>query len=113
MSKTSKGSSEDELTHPTPVKAMCDPVFRLIGVWNDYLVDMKDFRIMRITTTVIDVHMPPHRRAHQVAQHGSTIIVRREFTSTQLDASPIRAIDGPSCTRHRPMAGLMLLLGMS
>ena len=75
MKKTSKEFC-DELTHPTPVKAVCNPVLRSVGVWNDSLVDMKDFRMMRVTTTVVDVHVPPHRGAYQVAQHGSTVIVR-------------------------------------
>ena len=33
-------SSREELTHPSPVKVVCDPVLLLVRVWKHFLVDV-------------------------------------------------------------------------
>jgi len=66
----------DELTHATPVKTMCDPVFRLVGVWNHPLVDVFSFGIIAwVTTAVVNMHVPPHGRAHQIAEHRGSVVI--------------------------------------
>jgi hypothetical protein len=62
-------------THAAPVEAVCDPVLELVGVWDSFLVNMQDFGIvMVITTTVVNMHVSPHRRAYKIAQHRGTVI---------------------------------------
>ena len=64
---------------------------------------------MRLAATVVYMHVSPHRSAYCIAEHGTAMIVRREFTPVQLYIILLRAIDGPSCLRHWPMVGFMLL----
>jgi hypothetical protein len=88
--------SYDERTHSAPVKTMSNPIFRLVGVWNHYFFNMLCFGIIAgIAAAIVDVHMSPHRVANQIAQHGRTIVVRREFPPFQLKASPIWSINSP------------------
>jgi len=80
------------------MKAMCDPIFRPIGVWDHSLVDMLCFRIIAgLAATVVDMHVSPHRCAYQVTQHRSTVVICQEFASLQLEAGPIWPIDSPPC----------------
>jgi hypothetical protein len=76
MSMDQVGHPHDELTHATPVKTMRDPIFRLVGVRNHPLVDVLCLGVVAgITPTVVDMNMPPHGRAHQIAEHRGTVVI--------------------------------------
>jgi hypothetical protein len=78
------------------MKAMRNPILRLVRIRNHFLVNMLCFWIIaRISAAIVNVHMSPHGFAHQIAQHRGAIVVRREFSPFQLNASTIWPIDGP------------------
>jgi hypothetical protein len=93
---------------------MCDPILRLIGVWDYSLIYVLCFRIIAgVTATGVDMHVSPHRFAYHVTQHRRAIVIRREFASFQLKAGSIWPIDSPPGAGHGPMARFVFVLRMS
>jgi hypothetical protein len=105
-------------THPAPVEAVSNGVFRPMRVRNYPCVDMLDFNpvawcVLSSAPAVVDMNVSAHRRTNEITHHRRSIVIRRELAASQLNVCLIRSVNSPVSLRHRAMASFVILLGVT
>lgn len=104
-------------THPTPIETMCDGVLGFALIWAYPFVNVLDLCTIAMTTplgtAIVDMHVSAHRSANTIAHHRSSLVIREELATSQLECGPVYSVNCPAGLCHGAMASFVFSLRMA
>ena len=106
-----------ERTLSTPIETMCDSVLGFVRIWAYSFVNVLDLCTIAMTTplgtAIVDMHVSAHRSANTIAHHRSSLVIRGELATPQLECGPVYSVNCPASLCHGAMTGFVFLLRMA